>query len=83
VHYLQKSLPQFKVVDTKPADASRVYFGAWVEIADESGESKTYRIVGADEADASRGYISVDSPLARALLKQAKGDVVKVRLPAG
>jgi len=83
VHYLQKRLPQFKVVDTKPAEVTRVFFGAWIEISDESGEMKTYRIVGADEADASRGYISVDSPLARALLKQVEGEVVRVLLPGG
>jgi transcription elongation factor GreB len=83
VRYLQKRLPDLKVVDTKPADAKRVFFGAIVEIADDKGESKTYRIVGADETDASKGGISIDSPLARALLKHAEGDVVTVQLPGG
>lgn len=83
VRYLQVRIPDLKVVDTKPADAKRVFFGAWVEVADEQGESKTYRIVGADETDASRGLISVDSPLARALLKRAEGEVVTAQLPAG
>ena len=82
VRYLQKRIPDLKVVDTRPADASRVFFGAWVEISDESGASKNYRIVGPDETDASKGYISVDSPLARALLKQPQGEVVKAQLPA-
>jgi transcription elongation factor GreB len=83
VRYLQKRIPDLKVVDTRPADATRVFFGAWVEIADAQGESKTYRIVGADETDAAQGLISVDSPLARALLKRQQGEVVSAQLPAG
>lgn len=83
VHYLQKRIPDLKVVDSKPADASRVFFGAWVEIADEAGVAKTYRIVGADETDAAQGRISVDSPLARALLKRKKGETVTALLPGG
>jgi transcription elongation factor GreB len=83
VRYLQVRIPDLKVVDTKPADASRVFFGATVEIADDKGEMKTYRIVGPDETDASKGCISVDSPLARAMLKHAEGDVVKAELPGG
>lgn len=83
VRYLQKRLPELKVVATRPADAARVYFGATVEIADEAGETRSYRIVGPDETDAAQGRISVDSPMARALLKHAKGDVVQARLPGG
>lgn len=83
VRYLQKRIPDLKVVDTTPADAKRVFFGAWVELADDKGEMKTYRIVGPDETDASQGLISVDSPLARALLKRAEGEVVTAQLPAG
>jgi transcription elongation factor GreB len=76
-------IPDLKVVDTKPADANKVFFGAWVEIVDDNNDTKTYRIVGADETDASKGLVSVDSPLARALLKRAEGEVVTVRLPGG
>jgi transcription elongation factor GreB len=83
VRYLQVRIPDLKIVDARPADAARVFFGAWVEIADESGAAKTYRIVGADETDASKGYISVDSPLARALLKHVEGEVVVAQLPGG
>lgn len=83
VRYLQKRIPDLKVVDTTPADRHKVFFGAWVEIADEQGDLKTYRIVGPDETDAAAGCISVDSPLARALLKHAEGDVVMAQLPAG
>ena len=83
VHYLQKRIPDLKVVDNKPSDASRIFFGARVEFKDEKGATKTYRIVGADETDAAHGRISVDSPLARALLKREEGDVVTVVLPGG
>lgn len=83
VRYLQKRLPELKVVSSRPADASRVFFGATVTVSDESDVEKTYRIVGADETDAARGLISVDSPLARALLKKSEGESVLARLPAG
>ena len=83
VRYLQKRIPDLKVVDTKPADAKRVFFGAWVEIADEKGDTKTYRIVGPDEFDREPGYVSMDSPLGRALLGRRVGDELEVRLPAG
>ena len=83
VRYLQKRIPDLKVVDSKPAEASRVFFGARVDIADDKGETRTYRIVGPDETDASQGLISVDSPLARALLKREEGEVVTAHLPGG
>ena len=82
VRYLQTRLPRLKVVDKAPADCSRIFFGAWVEL-DQDGDSRRYRIVGPDEVDPARHYISVDSPLARALLKHAEGDVVDARLPGG
>ncbi|WP_293391799.1 transcription elongation factor GreB [Nevskia sp.] len=83
VHYLQLRLPELKVVDAVPSDPERVYFGAWLQVRDDHGEQKRYRIVGADEIDPERGYISIDSPLARALLKRRAGEVVKLMLPAG
>ena len=83
VRYLQKRLPALKVVQQTPADKSRVFFGAWVELEDESGVLHKYRIVGADETDATTGLISVDSPLARQLLKKQAGEGVEVVLPAG
>ncbi|MGH8457431.1 MAG: GreA/GreB family elongation factor, partial [Stenotrophobium sp.] len=72
-----------KVVDHAPADTSRVFFGAWVEVVDEEGNSRIYRIVGADEADVAQGWISVDSPVARALLGRRAGEQVSVQLPRG
>lgn len=83
VRYLQQRIPELKVVDTKPADVARVFFGASVEFRDGQDALKTYRIVGADETDAAQGCISVDSPLARALLKRKEGDVVTAFLPGG
>jgi len=84
VQYLQLRLPAFKVVESKPADASRVFFGATVTVADaDTGDERSYRIVGADEVDSATGSISIDSPLARALMKKGEGDVVRVTLPGG
>lgn len=81
--YLTTRLSDVKVVEPNPKQTDRAYFGAWLEVADEEGESRHYRIVGADETDSGRGWISVDSPVARALLGKAVGELVKIRLPAG
>ncbi|MEQ1440308.1 transcription elongation factor GreB [Fontimonas sp. SYSU GA230001] len=81
--YLTARLQDVTIVEIRPRDDSRVYFGAWVEVADPDDRRHRYRIVGADEADARAGLISVDSPVARALLGRAAGDVVRVLLPAG
>ena len=78
IRYLQKRLPALKVVRDKPA-AGAVFFGASVELCGEDGEAVTYRIVGPDEADASRSTISIDSPMARALLRKGIDDDVRVR----
>ncbi len=67
IRYLQKRTPNLKVVRTVPA-ADKVFFGAWVTLVRDDDEELTYRIVGPDETDARRGFISLDSPLARALL---------------
>ena len=83
VRYLSRRLDQVKVVDRAPDDPSRVRFGAWVTLEDEIGEERSYRIVGADETDARRGWVSIDSPVARALLGKAVGDEVAVELPDG
>lgn len=83
IRFLQKRLDAIVVVDRPPSDPSRVYFGAWVRLEEASGTTAEYRIVGADEFDAGRGWISIDSPLARALLKKAVDDDVTVSLPNG
>jgi len=83
VRYLQKRLADLIIVDRPPDDATRVFFGAWVRVEDDEGRVYVYRIVGADEFDAGSGRISVDSPLARALLKKTEGDALTVQLPNG
>lgn len=83
IRFLQKRLDEIVVVDRPPADPSRVFFGAWVRLEDASGRGFEYRIVGSDEIDTTRGWISIDSPLARALLKKALDDDVSVELPNG
>lgn len=84
VRYLSKRLEVLKVVDAAPADREAVFFGAEVELEDmASGQCHCFRIVGPDETDAARGFISIDAPLARALLKKRIDDEVQVQLPAG
>lgn len=84
LRFLVKRLEELKVVDALPTDTSRIYFGAWVEIEEaESGEVLKLRIVGPDETDTGKGWISIDAPMARALLKKAVDDEVQVERPAG
>ena len=83
IRYLSKRLDELVVVDRTPSDTGRVYFGAWVEVHDEQGVTRTYRIVGPDEFDREPCYISVDAPVARALLKKQVGDAVEVVGPDG
>ncbi|MCE5232570.1 MAG: transcription elongation factor GreB [Mizugakiibacter sp.] len=84
VRYLSKRIPALKVAEGVPADREAVYFGAWIEIENlGSGESLRYRIVGPDETDARQGWISVDSPLARAALKRRIDDEFEAELPGG
>ncbi|MEM6638273.1 MAG: GreA/GreB family elongation factor [Pseudomonadota bacterium] len=73
IRYLQKRLPNLKVVRTAPT-VDKVFFGAWVELIRDDDASLIYRIVGADETDAKKGFISVDSPMARALLGKSTGE---------
>lgn len=81
IRYLQKRMPDLKVV-REVADKSRVYFGAVLTLEDEAGEQRRYRIVGADEIDSDqhKGRISLDSPLAKALLKKSVDDEVTLTI---
>lgn len=83
VRYLRKRLEDMRVVEYSPEQEGRVYFGAWVEIEKEDGETKRFRVVGYDEIYGRMDYISIDSPMARALLKKEVGDDVIVPTPAG
>lgn len=80
IHYLQKRLPSLTVVSEKPGNQNQVFFGAWVTLEDDEGKEITYRIVGADEIDTSGGLISLDSPLAKALLKKTLDEEVVFKL---
>ena len=83
VRYLRKRLEDIKVVDYSPEQEGKIFFGAWVEIENEEGERKKFRIVGYDEIYERNDYISIDSPMARALLKKAEGDECVVKIPDG
>lgn len=78
VRFLRKRLDNMVVVDRIPKDTDKVFFGAWVSIEDENGEEKTYRIVGPDEIDPKQSYISMDSPMGKALLGKCLDDEVKL-----
>lgn len=83
IRYLSKRLDEVEVVRNKPTRRDRVFFGAWVRLEDASGEQRHFRIVGADEIDAANHWISVDSPVARALLGRQVDDEISVELPEG
>ncbi len=83
IAYLQKRLDALTVVDRLPADRDRVFFSAWVTLEDEEGEEMRLRIVGPDETDNKKRWISVDAPLARALLGKPLDAEVTVDAPGG
>jgi transcription elongation factor GreB len=83
VRFLRKRLEGMVVVEQPPADPARVFFGAWVELEDEDGTRSRHRIVGPDEFDMASGYISMDSPLGRALLSRRLEEEVVVATPSG
>jgi transcription elongation factor GreB len=83
IRYLQKRLPDLTVVSAPPTDPDRVFFGAWVTLEDEDGKELTYRIVGPDEFDPAKGWISMDSPVARALLGKGLDEEISVQTPKG
>jgi len=83
IRYLQKRIPELKVVRERPDHNEQIFFAAWVTLEKESGETCEYRIVGPDEIDHQPGYISMDSPLARSLMKRRLDDEVRVTTPGG
>jgi transcription elongation factor GreB len=83
IRYLQKRIENLKVVDYHPDQEGKVFFGAWVEIENEGGETKRLRIVGYDEIFGRKDYISVDSPMARALLKKEVDEEAIVKTESG
>ena len=83
IHHLKNRLENIIVVDAPPSNESQVFFGAWVRLEDEAGMITEYRIVGPDEFDHTKGLISMDSPVARALMKKTEGETVVVKRPKG
>ncbi len=83
VRFLSKRLEALTVVDYSPKQEGKVFFGAWVNLEDEDGEVQTYRIVGGDEFDGAKNWISIDSPVARALIGKSVDDEIHVQTPSG
>lgn len=78
IRFLSKRLDELRVVDRAPPDRQRIFFGAWVTLEDEDGRRLRYRLVGPDELDMDPAYISIDAPVARALLKKSVDDEIEV-----
>ena len=78
VRFLSKRLDELTVVSRPPAESDRIFFGAWVSLENDAGEHFRYRLVGPDEFDAAPDYISIDSPMARALLKKQVDDEITI-----
>lgn len=84
VRFLRKRLDVVKVIEAgQVADRNRIFFGAWVTLEDDQGQERRLRLVGPDEFDPERGFISINSPMGRALLGRGEGDEVTVERPAG
>ena len=83
VLYLRKCIDDLKVVDYSPFQEGKFLFGAWVEIENDKGQQKRFRIVGSEEIMDTKDYISIDSPMAHALMKKEVGDEVVVKTGAG
>ncbi len=83
VRFLSKRVDEVKVVHDIPKKTDQIFFGAWIELEDDDGVMLRYRIVGPDEFDADKGFISMDSPVANALMKKCEADEVTVSTPGG
>ncbi len=83
IRYLQRRMPHLQVVRERPVDEQRVRFAAWVLLEAPDGRQACHRLVGPDETDLHPGGISIDAPLARALLGRAEDDVVRLTAPGG
>lgn len=83
VRFLRKTLENIQIVDYHPQQEGRVYFGAWVELENDDGETMTFRIVGPEEIYGRKDYTSVDSPMSRACLKKEVDDEIEVHTPSG
>ena len=83
VRYLTKRLEEIKVVSQTPPDETKAYFGCFISIESKEGNKSKYRLVGPDEINPEKGYISVDSPLGKAVLGKEVGARVNIESPQG
>ncbi len=83
VRHLRKRLDGMRVVDQLPSDTSKIYFGAWFELEHEDGDRNSYRLVGPDEVELDSQYVSMDSPLGKAILGKKAGDELEITSPRG
>ncbi|MEH6559097.1 MAG: transcription elongation factor GreB [Oceanicoccus sp.] len=83
VRFLTKRLDSVEIVDRTPANQDTIYFGAWVTVEDDTGTTHSYRIVGPDEFDLASNKLSMDSPLAKALLGKRVKDEILFKTPEG
>lgn len=83
VRHLRKRLEVLTVVNVKPSDTNKIYFGAWVKVEDENGDEHCFRLIGPDEVGEKNGYISIDAPLGRALLGKSASSEVSITTPSG
>lgn len=83
IHYIRKRIDDLQVIQYHPHQEGKVMFGAWIDVENNRGLRKKLRIVGYEELLGNKDYISIDSPLAQALLKKQEGDEVEVNTPAG
>ncbi len=83
VRFLRKRIEAVKIVEYSPQQDGKVFFGAWVEIENNNGDKKRFKIVGPDEIYGRNDYVSIDAPMARALLKKQVDDEVVVKTPTG
>lgn len=83
LRYVLRRLNELKVIRDLPTDQSKVYFGAWVEVENDEGELKTFRLVGPDEVSLDKGWISIDAPMSKGLLGKTVDDEVAIRTPVG
>jgi transcription elongation factor GreB len=81
--YLRKCIDDLKVVNYSPFQEGKVMFGAWVEIENSNGLRKRFRIVGGEEIIGAKDYISIDSPMAQALVNKKEGEEAVVKTGAG
>ena len=83
MRFLSKRVDEVKIVSETPKKTDQIFFGAWIELEDDDGAMLQYRIVGPDEFNADKGFISMDSPVAKALMKKREGDDVTITTPGG